>query len=138
MLYPADVKRELETILDAFEEYIRGQDYFDVIYSEKFGYLWIAVPGPGVFDVRTLNTANEMLESLFRDVIDTVVFSPDNPTQEHMDLDLTEYEEREGRRWITAILETIETEDKAHYLDLLDVYIKGYPESMTPTWGEEE
>ena len=124
MLYPEDVKRELDTIIEAFGEYTRGQDYFDIVYSEKIGYLWIAVPGPGVFiEAKRLKTVKEMLESFFHDVIDDVIFSPDNPAKDHMDLELTEYEERESRRWITEILETIESDNKARYLELMNAYI---------------
>ena len=52
---------------------------------------------------------------------------------------MTEYEERESRRRITAILETINnTEDRMRYLDLLDAYIKAYPEKLRTAWVEEE
>lgn len=139
MLYPADVKRELEAILEIFEEYMQGQNYFDIIYSEKFGYIWIAVPSPGVFDVRKLNTAEKMLESFFHDMIDDVIFSPENPVQEHNSFELTEYEARESRCQIAAILKTVNNpEDRMRYLDLMDGYIKAYPKKFKVVWEWEE
>lgn len=123
MLYPGDVKRELDSIVEAFDEYTRGQDYFDIVYSEKFGYLWVAAPCLEAIEAKRLKTVKEMLESFFHDVIDDVIFSSDNPTKDRMDLELTEYEERESRRWITEILETIESDNKARYLELMNAYI---------------
>ena len=38
MIYTDDVKKELDAILKAFENYIDGQDYFDIVYSKKIGY----------------------------------------------------------------------------------------------------
>ena len=135
----SSVKVELETILEAFEGYILGQDWFDIVYSKKFGYLWVSPKLEMDYTMKRLNTAERMLESFFHDIISDVVFSPENPTQEHKNSDLTEYEERESRRRITAILETINnTEDRMRYLDLLDAYIKAYPEKLRTAWVEEE
>ena len=135
----SSVKVELETILEAFEGYILGQDWFDIVYSKKFGYLWVSPRREMDYTMKRLNTAEKMLESFFHDIISDVVFSPENPTQEHNNSDLTEYEERESRRRITAILETINnTEERMRYLDLLDAYIKAYPEKLRTAWVEEE
>ncbi len=35
MIYTDDVKKELDAILKAFENYIDGQNYFDIVYSKK-------------------------------------------------------------------------------------------------------
>ena len=139
MLYLANEKRELETILEAFEGYILGQDWFDIVYSKKFGYLWVSPKLEMDYPMKRLNTAEKMLESFFHDIISDVVFSPENPTQEHNNSDLTEYEERESRRRITAIQETINNpEDRMRYLDLLDAYNTAYPEKLRTAWVEEE
>ena len=81
MLYLANEKRELETILEAFEGYILGQDWFDIVYSKKFGYLWVSPKLEMDYTMKRLNTAEKMLESFFHDIISDVVFSPENPTQ---------------------------------------------------------
>ena len=47
MIYTDDVKKELDAILKAFENYIDGQDYFDIVYSKKIGYVWIVADEPG-------------------------------------------------------------------------------------------
>ena len=82
-----------------------------------------------------MDTPETLLDALFNEVINDVIFSPDNPQQEHNNPALTEYEEAESRRRITAILKTMEGEDKARYLDFLDTYIKEYPENAEQSGG---
>ena len=48
MIYTEKVRKELDAILKAFENYIDGQNYFDIVYSKKIGYVWIVVDEPGV------------------------------------------------------------------------------------------
>ncbi len=62
-----------------------------------------------------------------KSVINEVRFSPDNPQKEHQYLTLSEYEEAESRRRITAILEQMEDRGAA-YLDYLDEYFRDYQE----------
>ena len=120
MTYTTEEKRTLDKILNAFGDYIREQDFFDIVYSER------------------MDTPERLLGSLFNDIINDVIFSPDNPKQEHEHLTLTEYEETECRRRITAILKTMEVEDAAHYLDFLDTYIKAYQEDGARRRAEVE
>ena len=47
MIYDESTKKELDAILKAFENYIDGQNYFDIVYSKKIGYVWIVVDEPG-------------------------------------------------------------------------------------------
>ena len=37
MIYTEDVRKKLDAILKAFECYIDGQNYFDIVYSKKIG-----------------------------------------------------------------------------------------------------
>ena len=77
--------------------------------------------------VEVLNNPEALLDTLFLEIINDVVFAADNP--QHENPALTEYEKTESRRRIMAILETMEDEDKARCLDFLDTYIKEYQES---------
>ena len=47
MIYSEETRKKLDDILKAFEGYIDGQNFFDVVYSKKAGYLWIAADDPG-------------------------------------------------------------------------------------------
>ena len=108
MTYTTEEKRTLDKILNAFGDYIREQDFFDIVYSEKVGYVRILARNLADECPEWMDTPERLLGSLFNDIINDVIFSPDNPKQEHEHLTLTEYEETECRRRITAILKTME------------------------------
>ena len=127
MLYTEDMKKKLDAILKAFESYIDGQDYFDIVYSRKIGYTWIVVDPPSGAGAERLDTPEKMLAVLFNEVINDVINDPENPAHAHDAPPLTEWEEAESRRRLTAILETIE-DGAAEYLRYLDAYIKDYQE----------
>lgn len=109
------MKDKLDAILKAFGDYIRGQDFFDIVYSEKVGYVRILARNLDEEGPELMDTPEKLLDSLFNDIINDVLFSPDNPNQNHEHLVMSKYEEAESRRRITAILETMEGEDKARY-----------------------
>ena len=126
MIYTDDVRKELDAILKAFEDYIDGQNYFDIVYSKKIGYVWIVVDEPGSAGAEQLDTPEAMLDNLFNDIINDVI-APRSTTHLDENHTLTESEEAECRRRITTILNQIEG-GGAEYLEYLDEYIKDYQE----------
>ena len=124
MIYDESTKKELDAILKAFENYIDGQNYFDIVYSKKIGYVWIVVDEPGAAGAEQLDTPEAMLDDLFNDIINDVV-APRSTTHLNETRTMTESEEAECRRSIAAILETIEG-GGAEYLEYLDEYIQDY------------
>ena len=126
MIYTTEQKKTLDAILKAFENYIDGQDYFDIVYSKKIGYIWIVVDEPGAAGAEPLDTPEAMLDNLFNDIINDVVAPRESTslTETHA---LTKSEEMESRRRIIAILETIEG-GADEYLNYLDSYLKDYQE----------
>ena len=126
MIYTTEQKKKLDAILKAFENYIDGQDYFDIVYSKKIGYIWIVVDEPGAAGAEPLDTPEAMLDNLFNDIINDVVAPRESTslTETHA---LTKSEEMECCRRITAILETIE-DGADEYLVYLDSYLKDYQE----------
>ena len=124
MIYTVDVKK-MDNILKAFENYIDGQNYFDIVYSKKIGYVWIVVDPPGGAGPEQLDTPEKVLGVLFNEVINDVINSPENTTHIPDTCTLTEWEETESRRQLTAILERIE-DGGTEYLSYLDAYIKDY------------
>ena len=133
MIYTEEVRKELDAILKAFEDYIDGQDYFDIVYSKKIGYVWIVADEPGAAGAEQLDTPEALLDNLFNDIINDVV-APRSTTHLNETHALTENEEAECRRRITAILEKIEG-DKAKYLEYLDEYIEDYQDRYN---GDDE
>ena len=124
MIYTPDEKKKLDAILKAFEGYIDGQSYFDIVYSKKIGYVWIMADEPGAAGAEVLDTSEVMLDHFFNDIINDVI-APRESTSLTEGHALTESEEAEVRRRITAILETIEG-GADEYLDYLDEYIQDY------------
>jgi len=124
MIYTDEIRKKLDAILQAFESYIDSQDYFDVVYSKKTGYLWIVVDDPGSQAPEQISEPEDLLDNLFNDIINDVVAPRESIslTEVHA---LTESEETEVRRKITAILETVK-DGAGEYLDYLDSYLKDY------------
>ena len=133
MVYTSGIKKKLDTILKAFENYIDGQNYFDIVYSKKIGYVWIIVDNPGAAGAEQLDTPEAMLDNLFNDIINDVIALRESTHLDESHL-LTESEEAESRRKITAILEQIEG-GGAEYLEYLNEFIRDYQERYT---GEGE
>ncbi len=125
MIYTDEVRKELDSILKAFGKYIDSQSYFDILYSKKAGYLWIVVDPPGGAGAEQLDTPEDMLDLLFNEIINDVISSPENKTHIPESRTLTEWEEAESRRRITAILEQIED---GEYLEYLNEYLQSYQE----------
>jgi len=122
LIYTEDVKRKLDDILKAFENHIDGQNYFDIVYSKKVGYIWIVVNPLDSGVPEQLDTPEKMMDALFNDVINDVVLSPNAPAS--FSDTLTEYEKEESRRRIAAILESL-GDSKDECLAYLDSYLKG-------------
>ena len=127
-MYTEEVRKKLDMILKAFEGYIDSQDYFDIVYSKKIGYVMILAQNPGEAGAEALDTPEKMLDVLFNEIINDVIASPENTTHIPDSNTLTEYEKTESRRRIAAILETME-DSRDDYLKFLDSYLKDYQES---------
>ena len=115
MIYSEETRKKLDDILKAFESYIDGQNYFDVVYSKKAGYLWIAVDDPRAQAPEQINEPEDLLNLLFNDIVNEVV-TPRQTTSLTEPSGLTEQELAEVRSRATAILETI-PEGADEYLD---------------------
>ena len=129
MVYTDETKKKLDAILKAFEDYIDGQNYFDIVYSKKIGYVWIVADEPGAAGAEQLDTPEAMLDNLFNDIINDVV-APRSTTHLDEDRTMTESEEAECRRRISAILEQME-DGGTKYLEYLDEYIQDYQQRYT-------
>ena len=75
-----------------------------------------------------LDTPAKMLDRLLNEVINDVVNVDENKTHILNALTLSEWEENEVRRRIAALLEPL-NEDKDHYLQFVDRYLKAYQEN---------
>lgn len=136
ILWPADayvggipIKDELDLIYTAFSDYIKEQVYFDILYSEKVGYLQIVTGDLDSIAPEVLDTPEKMLRCLFHNIICDVIFSSDNFGNGQEEPSLTPYVDIESRRRITAILETMEEVLRIRCLNFMNDYFKKYPVS---------
>ena len=134
MIYTEETRKKLESILKAFEKYIDSQDYFDILYSKKVGYLWVVVNPPGGAGAEQLDTPKRMLDVIFNEVINDVINSPENRSHIPEARTLTGWEEAESRRQLTAILEQIESRTD-EYLEYLDEFLQDYQECYSAKNG---
>ena len=130
MVYTESTKRKLDEILKAFGNYIREQDYFDIVYSEKIGYVIILSKHPGDAGAEQLDTPEKMLDVLFNEIILDVTNASEGKGCDADSSAPLAHEEAESRRRITAILETI-IDGKEDYLRYLDDYLKEYQKSYS-------
>ena len=106
---------ELERVLKIMEPYIQSCPLYDVVHSDKFGYLLIAMPSPEVIDdaeVIRLECAEMLLHELFTNLC------YDFMEQEGHCVDYTEataLELRELRVWIRPFLDQLP--EYQHILD---------------------
>ena len=106
---------ELERVLKIMEPYIQSCPLYDVVHSDKFGYLLIAMPSAEVIDdaeVIRLECAEMLLHELFTNLC------YDFMEQEGHCVDYTEataLELRELRVWIRPFLEQLP--EYQHILD---------------------
>ena len=125
--YTEDEKHKIENILKAFTGFIREQDYFDIVYSEKIGYVYLLTQERGIDPVTELRTSQETIDTLFRQVVGEVMFGPGNQHMGQAD-GMSEYEVSESRRRLTAIVETME-EDRDDWLAYIDEYLEDYQDN---------
>ena len=72
MIYTEEVRKKIENILKAFENYIDNQNHFDIVCSTKVGYLWVVVDDLGSETPERLDTPENLLDNLFNDIINDV------------------------------------------------------------------
>ena len=128
------MKEKLDTILKAFADEIRGQNYFDIVYSEKMGYLRVLGESHEEGAI-VLDTPEKMMEYLCGDVIGNVIYSPENPKRSEDDMFLTEYEKTESRRRLISIFETLGM-DKERSSALAEQHLKAY-QGDEGNWHQE-
>lgn len=121
--YTEAEKRRIDNILKAFADFIRGQSYFDIVYSEKLGYVQLFTGPEETEPVTVLRTAEDVIDTLFYEVTNEVIYDPDNQRPDCDALELSEYEKTESRRRLTEIVGAME-EDREHWIAYMDAYFK--------------
>lgn len=113
----------MDNILAAFQGYIQTHPSFDIVYSEKIGYIRLNVEDPDAEDLTIIESADDLLEILFDEIINDVRFG--NKQKRRRSSNLSESDKIEIRRQITDILKTVTIESE-HCLEFMDSYLEDY------------
>ncbi len=121
MSYTAEEKNRMDYLVDVFGEYIRGNKTFDIVYSEKMGYLTIDIQRGTIETVGELKDYDALLKELFFQISNDVRSL--NMIGYHDDIDLFPEEIIEVRRRVVPILDTM-IQDREYCLAALDYYLE--------------
>lgn len=121
MSYTAEEKNRMDYLVDVFGEYIRGNKTFDIVYSEKMGYLTIDIQRGTIETAGELEDYDALLKELFFQISNDVRSL--NMIGYHDDIDLFPEEMVEVRRCAEPILNTM-SQDREHCLAALDYYLE--------------
>lgn len=121
MIYSTSQKSRMDNILAAFQGYIQTHPSFDIVYSEKIGYIRLNVEDPDAEDLTIIESADDLLEILFDEIINDVRFG--NKQKRRRSSNLSESDKIEIRRQITDILKTV-TIESDHCLEFMDSYLE--------------
>jgi len=75
MIYSSETKQELDMILDIFRPYIEENPYFDIVYSDKIGYVQIDISPD--FEPSRIRSAEHLLDTLLVQLAMDDPFSPE-------------------------------------------------------------
>ncbi len=123
MVYTAEEKSRMDYLLNVFRDYIQGNKEFDVVYSEKLGYLSLVINTKhGIIeDVSPLKDFDALLEEIFLQISNEVLAL--NMVGYHDDIELFPEEMVELRRRVEPILNTM-SQDREYCLAQLDYYLE--------------
>lgn len=123
MIYTAEEKSRMDYLLATFGDYIRESTSFDIVYSEKLGYLslYINKKKGRIEDVAQVKDYDALLEEMFfqisGDVRDLKMIGY------HDDIDLFPEEIVETRCRVEPILNTM-SQNREYCLAALDYYLE--------------
>ena len=68
--YTPERKSKIEKVIKAFEPYILQSDFFDILWSNKFGYLLVKSIGPKMDEMMCLHISSDadLCERLLADI----------------------------------------------------------------------
>ena len=128
MIYSSTEKSEIDAVRKAFGGYINQHSYFDIVYSDKIGYLYLLVNPEDDSQPVFIGSADKLFRILISEIIDDVCLAPGN--QEHQDYRISTKEEQEIRRRALPLIEAIEG-GRQRYLACFEQCLRDYPQSAT-------
>ena len=123
MVYTAEEKSRMDYLFTTFGDYIRSNKEFDIVYSEKLGYLSLVINRKhGIIeDASPMKNFDALLKELFFQISNDVLAL--KMVGYHDDIELFPEEIKEVRRRAEPILNTM-TQDREYGLAKLDYYLE--------------
>ena len=70
--YEPETKRDIEQVIDVFNDYIRTSTHFELLWSDKVGYIYISIDNVrgtiGDIDCCVVDSAEELLDKLISEM----------------------------------------------------------------------
>lgn len=126
MVYTPEQKAEIDNILRVFEKYIKEHPCFDIVYSEKLGYLNIVIESDDFETVAQIPSQTRVTDILFNEMVNDVIYGPDSG-EHYMDGILSEKEKEGVRGLLARILKNARKVEQVYYRTLLERYFERFP-----------
>ena len=121
MIYTAEEKSRMDYLLATFGDYIRGNKRFDVVSSDKLGYIVMNIDKDEVQVLLQIKDYDTLLNNMFNQISDDVLAL--KLVGYHDDIELFPEEIIEVRRRVEPILNTM-SQDREYCLAALDYYLE--------------
>ena len=110
-----------QAILHAFRYYTAASTYFDILFTQKRGYIFLTIE-KDILEASVIETPDDMFErfmfEITSDVRDLFLCG------EHIDVDLFPAEIQESRRRIFEYISRLPENMKEYYIELMESYFK--------------
>ena len=119
--YSSEEKSKMDAIMGVFSTYIKEHYYFDILYSEKCGYIYIAVDEDDV-PCEIFEDSSALLNRLFMEVSSDV--RELKLEGDHTTTDLYPQEIAETRNRLEKYFESLEPELKEFCLEEMECFLE--------------
>ena len=124
MTYPPDDAERLRKLSHAFRPFIETNRYFDILHSDKSGYIYLTADDAGRYYAQLIETAAQLLDILVRETVAAVKREADAIDPYAAVIDSAK-EHGEILSRLDAALEAIDG-DLGWYRDQADSTLSGY------------
>jgi len=124
-IYTAEEKHRIESIRKGFGNYIKKHSYFDILYSEKVGYVFLIVDPEADAQYIPIKSAREFIFFLYEQITNDVLLEKDAAF--YGDFVLTEEKREECFCRIGDIVQNME-EEGTNCAELAEEFFAIYPD----------
>lgn len=83
MIYTPEEKQKIEELIEIFQDYLQHMEDYEILYSNKVGYLWLVTADNADYIYFPVESRDEFLSSL----VSSVIFDNQTPDETFVDYD---------------------------------------------------